>query len=230
MQHQEKIGHCCSVVLYIVLLFIKVVSAEKNAIECYMNIAMNVQCIRKNTQRHLRRSVCFVKDHSTHFEVIALMIVYVSLEVEDMCKVCKMIETTICYNWRDQRKKNTAKALLKFLGSVIKSVDGIDKETLILWRGSGTLPMEFEVDGNWMVDTQKWTQIGGKFSTVERMRFSSRSSELTILLFCCCWFQRMNVILCHMIFSLTVLLSKEMILIHLSESVQVYLFSGVLHI
>lgn len=71
-----------------------------------MNIAMNVQCIRiKRVQSHLRRSVCFVKDHSTHFEVIALMTVYGSFEVEDMCKVCKMIETTICYSERDLEKK-----------------------------------------------------------------------------------------------------------------------------
>lgn len=96
MQHQEKIGHCCSVVHSAAIH--KSCERRKNGIECYMNIAMNVQCIRKNTQRHLRRSVCFVKDHSTHFEVIALMIVYVLFEVEDMCKVCKMIETTMCYN------------------------------------------------------------------------------------------------------------------------------------
>lgn len=61
----------------------------------------------KKIQSHLERSVFFVKDHSTDFEVIPLMIVYVSFEVEDMSKLCGMI-----------------KALLKFLGRVIKSEDG----------------------------------------------------------------------------------------------------------
>lgn len=36
-----------------------------------------------------------LKTIQTAFEVITLMIVYVSFEVEDMCKLCGMIETSI---------------------------------------------------------------------------------------------------------------------------------------
>lgn len=72
------------------------------------------------------------------------MIVYVSFEVEDMCKVCKMMETTICHNWRDQEKnKHIAKALLKFLGSVIKIGDGIRR------RNGNSEEEKREYDGIW---------------------------------------------------------------------------------
>lgn len=55
-----------------------------------MNIAMNVRCTK--ILSHLGRIVCFVENHSTDGGVLSSM-VCVLFEVENMCKVCKMIKS-----------------------------------------------------------------------------------------------------------------------------------------